>query len=473
MKLTAKQAADIAGGKVTRGDPRSAATGISTDTRGIRPGQAFVAIKGERFDGARFAAKAIKKGAPWVMVPKGSLKTPLPRSGTVIETDDTTRALGELAAAHRKKFDLRVAAVTGSIGKSSCKEMLAAMLSGKGRVLKNEGNLNNRIGLPLTLFRLDRSYAHAVLELGCNEFGEIADLARIAAPHTGLITRIAPVHLQGLGSIEGVAKAKTELIKEMPKGSTFVLNLDDPLIKKRARSFKGKTVGFSSSPDTPFEGESFHLVDLEKDVVAGRPKIRFRLQRKVKGKKAGRPVSFFLWSLARHDAINALAAAAAASTFGVSLSKAAEGLRKYKPLSGRGGVVKTRKGVFIMDETYNSNPVSVCDALETMAWWSGPMRKVALLGEMLELGPETKEYHRELGRKAAESGVDILLAKGDDAKEVVDAAMSAGLPPGNAFIVEDNDQAARLLKKLLRKGDWVLCKGSRGMRLEAVVRELV
>ena len=472
MKWSAGQAAAVTGGKVKAGDPGRTAKAISTDTRSIAMGDGFVALSGENFDGHNFVQAAAKKGAAWVMVEKGKAPAKTVGPTAVIEVDDTLDALGSLARAHRESFKLGVVAVTGSIGKSTTKEMIAAILSGKGRVLKNRGNLNNRIGLPHTLFRLNAGHDYAVLEMGCNMPGEIGELAKIAAPDVGLITRVAPVHLEGLGSVEGVARAKTEMLQEMGKDSTFVLNLDDPLIKKHVKSFKGRLIGFSEKPDTAFKGESLHLVDVEKDVVGGRPRIMYKIQRKKDGKKTGKAVEGFLWTLSRHNAVNALAACTAARAFNVPLAEAVERVRGYKALAGRGEVFRSRVGAFIMDDSYNSSPVAVAEALDTLAWWGGPVRKLAVLGDMLELGKEADRYHREMGEKAADTGLDYLVVKGNEAKKVADAAVKAGLPRDRAIVARDNREAAAILKKVVKKGDWVLVKGSRGMGLDKVSREL-
>jgi UDP-N-acetylmuramoyl-tripeptide--D-alanyl-D-alanine ligase len=471
MRLKAKEAAGITGGRIVRGDPGAAARGVSTDTRTIKPGQAFVALKGENFDGARFIGRAVKKGAPWVIAEK-RVKPGSDPDLNLIEVDDALEALGRLAADWRLRHRVKVAAVTGSLGKSTTKEMVAALLSGRGRVLKNRGNLNNRIGLPLTLFRLNRSYDYAVLEMGCNEPGEIGRLTRIARPDAGVITRVAPVHLEGLGSIKGVARAKAELVRELSTKSAFILNLDDPNIVRSARGFRGEVIGFSVRGDMKFPGESLHLVALEKEVRAGRPRINFRIQRRLKNKNKGRPVEFYLWTLARHDAVNALAACAVARAFGVSLQAAARKLKGFKGLSGRGEVVRSRKGAFIIDDTYNASPAAVADALETVAWWKGPLRGVAVLGDMLELGDEAGHYHREIGAEVARSGMAALVAKGEHARAMVRAAVEAGLPGSSAFAVKSNGEAARCLRKMVKKGDWVLVKGSRAMGMESVAEAL-
>lgn len=472
MKWSAKKAALAVKGTVVRGDAGRTASGISTDSRKLKAREGFVALRGERFDGHSFAKKTAEKGAAWIMAEKGRVKGRLPGDTALIEVKDTLQALGDLASHHRDRHQVKVAAVTGSLGKSSTKEMAAAIISACGKVLRNEGNLNNLVGLPLTLFGLNRSHRCAVLEMGCNRPGEIRRLARIAGPDVGLITRVAPVHLEGLGSIQGVARAKAELIAELGPGATFVQNLDDPLIARHAASFRGRRIGYTTGDGARFRGECLVLTGLEKDVVGGRPRIVFSIRRRVNGRNAGRPVRFHLWSLAPHDAMNALAACALGRAFGVSLGQAAEHLGKYRALKGRGEVVKNRKGAIIINDAYNSSPEAVAHALETMAWWRGPMRGVAVLGEMLELGGHAPRYHAQIGRKAAETGIDLLVARGPNASRIVEGAVKGGLSRRQARVVKSNEEASRLLAAEVGKGDWVLVKGSRLMGLETVAAAL-
>lgn len=464
---------EITGGVLHGGSPRRTASGISTDTRTLKPGRGFVALKGARFDGNRFIAEAVKKGAAWVVMERGARPGGFSGSAALIEVPDTLEALGLLAADHRRRFKLKVAAITGSVGKSTTKEMTAALLGSLGKTLKNQGNFNNRIGLPLTLFKLDRSYDGAVLEMGCNQPGEIRKLSFITRPDAGLITRIGPVHLEGLGSIAGVARAKSELIRELGARSSFVLNLDDPLIVQKSRGFRGNVIAYSARPEARFPGRSFHLVGREKEVIAGRPAIRFSIQQKIAGRNRGRPVEFRLMTLSGHNVRNALAACALASVFGVSLPAAAEALRSFKGLSGRGEVKKARRGYFVIDDSYNASPPAVDDALETLLWWKGPRRGVVALGEMRELGRSAEKYHRELGRRIALAGIELLVATGELGELVAAAARESGMDKKSALAVRDNERAAKILKRELKKGDWVLVKGSRATKMDAVARALM
>lgn len=472
MKWTAKEAAKAAGGRVVRGPSGATAGGVSTDSRTLKAGEGFIPLTGKNFDGHVFLPLAAKKGAAWVMQAAGRRVPALPTGIAVIEVEDTLEALGRLAAAWRAGFRVKVAAVTGSVGKSTTKEMIAEVLAAKGRTLKNEGNFNNRIGLPQTLFRLHRSHCFAVLEMGMNEPGEIGKLTEMARPDAGLITRVAPVHLEGLGSLAKVAQAKAELIQGLGPRTIFILNLDDPWIGRYTKNFPGRVIGFSSRPETAFPGESLRLMGAAKEVIAGRPRVKFWVQEKQGGRAKGRPVEFYLPTLSPHDAVNALAAAAMGRAFGVSLAQAAAALHHFQGLKGRGEAIRSRRGTFIIDESYNSNPVAVENALLTMNWWRGPRRGVAVLGEMLELGRDAEKYHRAAGATAAAMGVSLLVARGPHGKAMVEAARSAGLPGHAAVAAPDNAAAVRFLKNHLKKGDWVLVKGSRGIGLESVVKAL-
>ncbi len=470
MKLTAKKAASIVGGKLVSGDPGRTARGVSTDTRTMKPKDAFVALRGERFDGRDFARKALEAGAAWMLAEKGGKK--VPAGLTLVEVGDALKALGDLAAYHLASHSPRVAAITGSVAKTTTKEMAAAILSGAGRTLKNEGNFNNGVGLPLTVFRLNGSHDFAVLEMGMNEPGEIARLVEIARPEVGLITRIAPAHLEGLGSIEGVARAKAEMINGLSGDSTFILNLDDRLIERKAKRFKGKIVGYSARQDAAFKGEWLLLERVEKEVRGGKPMVRFAISRRKGTRKTGKTVEFKLWTLSPSNAINALAACALAGAMGVSLQTASERLRGFKGVPGRGEVTRSKKGVLVINDFYNASPASVEDALETMKWWRGPMRGVAVLGSMLELGKDAEKYHRAIGKKAAETGVELLIARGPHSEAMVEAAIEAGAEKNGVMAVKDNGRAIEVLRRSLRGGDWVLVKGSRSMKMEEVARAI-
>jgi len=466
MKYTAREAAKAMSGTIVSGRESASAVGVSTDSRSLKKGEAFVALRGPRFDAHDFLPQALKLGAGFVVANQGRGRG---LKGTVIEVDDTLDALGRLAADWRRRFDVRVIGVTGSVGKSTTKEMTAAVLGAAGTALKNTGNLNNRIGLPQTLFGLNRSHDFAVLEMGCNVPGEIDALAGIARPDVAIITRVAPVHLEGLKSLAGVAHEKAGLIRGLSPKGTLILNLDDPEIGREARDWPGRTIGFSMRPDADFKGRVIRLLGVSKEVaVSGQPSIRFWAQDKTPGKNEGPMAEFVLNTLSPHNAANALAAAAAGAVFGVDLETAAVRLRGWVGLPGRGEVEKTARGAFLINDYYNASPVSVAQALETMAWWKGPMRGVAVLGEMMELGKFADQYHREAGTNAARSGVAALVAVGPHAKMMAQAAADAGLAREGIFVAADAKAAAAVVKKILRKGDWALLKGSRAMGMEAV-----
>ena len=429
--------------------------GVSTDTRTIRPGELFVALRGENFDGHQFLKAAFDQGASAAVVETGT-RTPAGR--VCLKIADTLRALGDLAAHMRGRQPLKVIAVTGSNGKTTTKEMLVRILERRYEVLSNTGNLNNLVGLPLTLFRLRPEHEVAVLEMGMNRPGEIARLTKIAAPDVGLITCVAPAHLEGLGSIEGVARAKGELFAGLSPDALGAVNLDDPLVVKQARPLAGRMVTFGFHPRADMRAinvtqrslrrTSFTLVTPQADV----------------------PVRFPL--LGRHNVGNALAAAAAAWALGFSPARIATGLDDFPPFPGRLELKPLPGRIYLLDDTYNANPASTRAALEVLARLRGRGRAVAVLGDMLELGPKTADMHRSVGESAAQLGVDLLAAVGSEAKHVVRAAEQHASPPAQAVGFKDTSSAADWLTNHLKPNDRVLVKGSRGMRMEYIVKRL-
>lgn len=470
MKYTAREAAAAMKGAIVSGPDTVEAGGVSTDSRKLKAGEAFVALVGPRFDAHDFLPAALKQGAAFVVAARGRGRG---LSGTVIEVDDTLAALGRLAADWRRRFPVKVVGITGSVGKSTTKEMTAEVLGAAGSVLKNTGNLNNLIGLPQTVFQLDDAHDFMVLEMGCNVPGEIDRLGAIAAPEVSVITRVAPVHLEGLKSLAGVAKEKAGVIRKLDPKGVFIQNLDDPEIAQVAKAWKGKTIGFTLNPEAQFSGRVFRLMGMSKEVtVSGRPTIRFWLQDKQPGRNEGPMAEFVLNALSPHNAANTLIAAAVGSVFGVSLKLCAERLLGFVGLPGRGEVEKTGKGAFLINDYYNASPVAVAQALQTMAWWKGPLRGVAVLGEMMELGKDADRYHREAGTNAACLGADALVAVGPRAKLMAEAAAAAGLNKNEIYTAADAAEASAVAKKIIRKGDWVLIKGSRAMGLEAVAKAI-
>ena len=430
-------------------------TGVSTDSRTIKPGELFFALKGDNFDGANYINAAFDKGAAAAVVSAGPTGS---YAGPCLIVSDALTGLGDLAACFRKLFTIPMVAITGSNGKTTTKEMLAGILEQSKNVLAAKGNFNNLIGLPLTLLRLRQEHQVAVLELGMNIPGEIARLTQIASPDVGLVTNVGPAHIEGLGSLEGVARAKGELFEGLGARASAVVNLDDPLVEKIAESHKGPkvTFGFTDEADIRgknyrlkgFKGASFELIAPQGDAV-----IELQL-------------------LGRHNVRNALAAAAAALVLGASLEDVAAGIAGSAPYPGR-LALKTLEGpVYLIDDAYNSNPASSRAALEILADLREDGRTIAVMGDMLELGVISEQEHVKAGLTALEFGIDILAAVGPLSRDSVDAVLNAESDKTKALWFPDTDQAAAWLDKEIKPNDRILIKGSRGMKMENIIRQL-
>ena len=431
--------------------------GVTTDSRALAAGELFVAIRGDTHDGHGFAGDAARRGAGAVVVER-----PLGDSAGcgVILVRDTLAALGNLAAFHRRRRRPRVVAITGSNGKTTTKEMLAAILEralGAGRVLRTTGTQNNLVGLPLTLLRLADDDAVAVVELGMNGPGEIWRLAEIAEPDVGVITCVAPAHLERLGSLHGVAEAKAELYRRLRPSATAVVNADDPLVAAAADAFPGRKVPFGTLAGLPVAAAG--IVD------RGLEGIDFRLV--LERREA--PVRLAVPG--RHNVTNALAAAAAAHVLGVELELVRAGLEAFQPPGMRMEVTQLPTGVTVLNDAYNANPASMAAALRTLATSRG-RRRLAVLGEMRELGTEAARAHRELGTTAAAANLDALFLLGEHAEEVRAGADAAGMPADRIIVTHSHDDLAARLGAQCRPGDLVLLKGSRGAAMEEVLRRL-
>ncbi|MBI1893785.1 MAG: UDP-N-acetylmuramoyl-tripeptide--D-alanyl-D-alanine ligase, partial [Candidatus Rokubacteria bacterium] len=389
-RFTLEELAKGSGGRLVSGPAAGELTGVSIDSRTLRPGEAFVAIRGHRLDGHAFCADALEKGAGALVVADPAAAPPT-RAVPVILVDDSTLALQRLARFHRARFELPVVAITGSNGKTTTKELTAAVLSVRFRVLKSEGSLNNQWGVPLTLLRLAPEHEALVIEIGMSALGEIATLAALAQPTIGVLTNIGPVHLEFLGSLEAVQKAKGELVRAIGPEGTVVLNADDPLVLALAKEARGRVVtfGFEASAHVRARG-----------VARGESALAFTLVIGVSSAPVSLPLA------GRHNVSNALAAAAVGSLFGLAPREIAEGLGRARPAAHRLTWIDAG-GTLILDDCYNANPSSVAAALETLVEEPG-VRTIAVLGDMLELGAAAEAAHLEVGRLAARLGVERL-----------------------------------------------------------------
>jgi UDP-N-acetylmuramoyl-tripeptide--D-alanyl-D-alanine ligase len=441
-------------GALVAGDLGVPVTGVSIDSRHLVIGEAFFAIQGPNRDGHGFLRDAAARGAACLVV--HNLPDDLPPSVPTVLVDDTTRALGRLAAYHRARFTVPVAAVTGSNGKTTTKEMMAAVLGALGPVLKPEGSFNNQWGLPLTLLRLGPEHKALALELGANTPGEIASLAVISRPTVGAVTVVSSAHMEFFGSLDGVAEEKSALVRAIPSEGAVVLNADDPRVRAMHTQSRARVLYFGTRP-----GADVFAAGPAEDDGDG---LRFTLA----AGTVERPVR--LNFAGRHNVVNALAAAGIGLALGLTLEQVARGLEAARPAKGR-CVWRLAGALRILDDTYNANPTSVSAALVTLGAATEARRRVVVLGDMLELGEISEAAHRDMGRAVAASGAAEFVGMGRWASTAVEAARQAGLAESH-HVTTFEDTVALLLKRLA-PGDAVLVKGSRGMRMERVVDALV
>jgi UDP-N-acetylmuramoyl-tripeptide--D-alanyl-D-alanine ligase len=449
------------GGRIAREGAKARFGEVVTDSTKIKEGAVFVALKGERHDGHQFIADAVRRGAACVIAHRPVAQNILGKAAAV-RVPDTLRALGDLAHYRRMRLAPKVLAITGSNGKTTTKEMVAAILEEgslggqtlRGRVLKTEGNFNNLVGLPLTLLRLREKHRVAVVELGTSYPGEIQRLAEIAEPDAGIITSVAAAHLEGLSSLAGVAREKGALYRRVRADGAIAVNLDDPWVAGLAREFRGKKITYGGRGQV--RAKNSHM--------DGTTAMRFKLQ-------AGRRSCHVrLNYLGRHNVNNALGAAALSLCAGVTLPAIRRGLEKARPFSMRMQIENWR-GIGIVNDTYNANPASMKAALQTLEEIASRGKKIAVLGDMFELGEYSRKEHRELGKAAAASGIDLLYLLGAWAGEVRSGALAGGMPQARIVIGKDHKDLACRLRERAKIGDWLLFKGSRGMKMENILRE--
>lgn len=450
MKI--KEILKVTKGKLLSGSPEADVdlAAVSMDSRAIKNGEFFLALKGPNFDGADFLEDVFRKGAAGAIVTKSGKERSYPGK-IIIEVGDTLAALQHIARHHRMKFRIPVIGVTGSSGKTTVKEMIASILSTRYNVLKNEGTKNNHIGVPQTLLKLNSSHDMAVLELGTNHHGEIRLLSKISRPSVSVITVIGPSHLEYLKDLEGVYKAKREIMDHMEDDGILVLNGDDEFLSRiRNTRFAIVRFGFNSINDF----RATHL-SIEKDRISFRldPHARFELK-----------------MIGSHNVYNALAAIAVGSVFGIGEKAMRKALAEHRPSRLRLNLVKV-KGIDVINDSYNSNPLSMKLALEALKIYPARERWV-VSGDMLELGKKSKHFHETLGSLVAQSGARGLIAFGKYSKYTASSAKHFGMPGKNVWHCNDHDEAASILRKTARKGDVILIKGSRGMRMEKIVERL-
>ncbi len=444
--------------------PMARLAGVSIDSRAVGRGQLFIAIRGPRHDGHDFVAAALQVGAEAAIVAVDRLASyPVDIRSRLFAVADTFEALQRLAQAVRRAWGRRIAAITGSVGKTTTKEILAALLGAKFRVLKSEGNLNNEYGLPLTLLRLEPEDKAAVVELGMSHRGELRRLAEIAEPEVGVVTRVAPVHLEFFASVDEIALAKRELIEGLAGSEPVaVLNSDDPRVARFAEVARGSVLTFGCRAAAQFRAEQiqdFGAAGSEFDFIG--PNERAHLALALPG---------------RHSIENALAALAAASVWGIGAADAAAVLPNIKVGEMRGRLLEFAAGFALINDCYNSNPVALAAMVDLLAQTKAKRgnyrRRILAAGEMLELGPDSPNLHREAGRYAASKRMDCIVAVQGDAAELASGAMEAGLPPSQVHFFADSSAAASFLSDFVKSGDLLLVKGSRGVKMERITEAL-
>jgi len=464
MTKTAWRVSDLlsaTGGEWLGGNPEHRFSAISIDSRTLPADALFFAVRGERLDGHDYIDQAVARGAAGIVVEQ-------PKTGALpiqewteqgiacVAVPDTTNALGDLARFHRRRIGCRIAAITGSNGKTTTRAMTASVLERRFVTLATRGNLNNQFGLPLTLFRLTPEHRTAVLELGMNHAGEIRKLTRICEPDLGVITNIAPAHLHGVGSLEGVMNAKGELLEEMPDRGTAILNGDDPRCRKLARRWSGRLVLFGTAAECALRAEA---------IQESETGISFVL------KFPGEEQVVRLCVSGRFMVHNALAAAAVGYESGLKPSDIRDGLEDFVPVPGRMNLLNTRRSIRLIDDTYNANPESMKGAIRSFGFLKGNRRGFLVLGDMLELGEDAPALHREVGAAVAQAAPTMLMAYGSFAESIRDGVLEGGMASDHVFL-GSREEITEALKAVLQPEDWVLVKGSRGMAMEKILNAI-
>ena len=458
--LTLKQLAIATGGKLLNCDEDVYVSDVVTDSRKITKGSVFVALRGEKFDGHNFAVQAVSGGAVCVVADtKFETDDALPQ----LVVEDTYKALRDIAAYYRKKFAAPSVAITGSVGKTSTKDMVASVLAEQFRVLKTQGNFNNEIGLPLTVFGMSAEDEIAVLEMGMSAFGEISRLTQIAAPDVAIITNIGFSHIEHLGSQENILKAKLEILEGLTPGGTVILNGDDEFLRQ--------TVGSLS-----FETLTYGIENTDCDIVAKNVKkypdgtaFEVKVDEEVLKVRVNVP--------GLHHVYNALAAILTGVIYNIPVEKIVEGVAKFQPSGMRQSVVELDNAVLVKD-CYNASPTSMKSGLEVLSVTppkddSLESRKVAVLGDMLELGDYAEQSHRAVGELCCDYDLGCLIAIGKNAEFVAKGAIDNGFNSSELYVFYDNNAAKEHIISILRPNDVILFKGSRGMRLEELADYIV
>lgn len=443
------------------GDPAQGFEKIGIDSRDISVRDVFVAIVGDVHDGHAFTNDVVQQGVSGLIVSlEKAAQLPIAewraQNIACVAVSDTTRALGDLAAFHRLRTNVPVTAITGSNGKTTTRQMTVLVVAQKYNTLATIGNYNNQIGAPLTLLRLTREYQQAVVELGTNSPGEIARLAQICAPDIGVITNVGPAHLEGLGSMDGVMREKEQLIKHLKTGGAAVLNADDRRVYQIARRTDKKVLLFGLSKNAEIRASAVNEKASGISFNLHLPDAHLQIDLSVAG---------------HFMVLNALAAAAVGNLLQVPAAEIKAGLEGFQPVWGRMDIFQTANGIHIIDDTYNANPESMKAAITTLRTLRRNNRSLFVAGDMLELGDLAESLHRQVGAWAAAANIDKLLITGEFANAVIAGALNAKMKQADIF-TGTQEEIIDALKQSLKPGDWILVKGSRGARMETIVKGL-
>lgn len=462
--ILAKEVKDAVSGSILKGEEDFLFSGISLDSRKIKKGELFWAIKGERFDGHDFVLNAIKRGAGGAVIDERhaeAVVSNVKEEAVIISVKDTLYALGDIARYWRKKHNPKVIAITGSSGKTTTKELLSTILSLRYNTLRNPGNYNNLIGLPISLLRLNSYHSIAVLEMGMNMPGEISRLTEIADPDIGIITNIGPVHLEGVKDIEGVARAKAELAEKISKDGIIFVNGDNELLLKEVLKFGKKVITFGKDKknDIILEKAYFNKeMGIDFCMIWNNKKFQFRLN-----------------SFGLQNAMNAMIASAVALYLGISEKDIIEGLLSYKGAKGRFQLINLVNDSILIDDTYNSNPLSLKAAVDSLRYLRRGKSLIIGLGDMLELGDYSVLAHRQAAEMIAKLDPDLFIAMGDFSEEMIRSAKECGIKEENLFLAKDHiDMALEIERRVKRsKNCLVFLKASRAILLNKVAEYLV
>jgi UDP-N-acetylmuramoyl-tripeptide--D-alanyl-D-alanine ligase len=444
--LTFQQLAEMVGGKLVQ-DNGAAVSSVVIDSREVKPDSVFFAIKGERLDGHQFVPQALQT-ARGVVVTRVDFET----DKAIVQVDDTTAALQRLAREIRNRYDFLLIGITGSAGKTTTKEMIATLIGTERRTFKSWGNFNNLIGCPLCIDNTPDGTEVVVSEMGMNHKGEIALLAGLTHPDIGVYTNIGPVHIEFFGTVEKIAEAKKELLENVKPDGAIVINVDNEHVVRISRDFPGRKVTYGIDHDAEFRGTNIR----ERGLLGSSFTVQGR--------------DFELALPGRHNLENLLAAIAAARTAGISWDGIERGIRDIKPAYHRGIVIPWH-GATIYDDTYNSNPYAVARAIELLRQ-ADAQRRIAVIGDMLELGEKELDFHRDTGRAIPTSDVDVVIGVGPRSKALLDGAREAGFGDERLHHFDDAQSAGEFLKTFIRPGDLVLVKASRGIGLDRIIAML-